>query len=82
MLFPVSTGAVASLLGTHEPRLNDLARRGKLDPLPPVTLGRRLWQREHVLRAAVAQGLSTDRIESIIDILSSTPRGTFPEGAL
>jgi len=54
-----STGCVAQLLGVTEPRLNDLVRRGKVRPAPPVVAGRRLWTPEHVLRAAEVLGQST-----------------------
>lgn len=57
MHFPASTGQVARHLGVPEPRLNDLIRRGKIDPPPPVSSGRRLWSREHLEQAAKVLGL-------------------------
>ncbi|MCB9833041.1 MAG: hypothetical protein H6807_11270 [Planctomycetes bacterium] len=64
MQFLLSTGQVAHDLGIPEPRLNDLIRRGKIDPLPPVVAGRRLWSAEHVEAArralAEAPSQSTD----------------------
>jgi DNA-binding transcriptional MerR regulator len=46
-----STGEAASLLGTSERRLNDLIRRGKIDPAPPVRAGRRVWDKDDLKRA-------------------------------
>lgn len=63
---PASTGEVADLFGITEPRLNDLVRRGKIQPKPPTVAGRRLWQREHVLQAADHLGLLTDDLRSQI----------------
>ena len=51
------------MLGTTEPRLNGLVRRGKIDPAPPVVSGRRLWGREHLLQAARALGVPTDELQ-------------------
>ena len=52
-----SSGQVAAQLGVTEPRLNDLIRRGKIDPVPPVVAGRRLWDQQHVAQAAAALDL-------------------------
>lgn len=60
MRFPASTGHVAETLGTTEPKINDLIRRGKVNPGPPVFAGRRLWNAEHVLQAAEALGILND----------------------
>jgi hypothetical protein len=51
-----STGEVATLLGATEPRLNDLIRRGKIAPAPPISAGRRLWADDDVARARAALG--------------------------
>ena len=64
MEHPISSGAAAALLGVTEPRLNDLIRRGKFPP-PPVQAGRRLWQRDHIVQAAEALGLSLDDIAAL-----------------
>ena len=61
-----STGQVADLLGTIEPRLNDLIRRRKIAPPPEVVCGRRLWRPEHVAQAAQSLGLPTDEIERLL----------------
>ena len=50
------TGQVAELLEVTEPRLNDLIRRQKIEPVPPVVGGRRLWSPDHVEAAARALG--------------------------
>jgi hypothetical protein len=51
------SGQVAHLLHTTEPALNDLIRRRKLDPVPEVVAGRRLWNRDHILQAAKRLGV-------------------------
>lgn len=56
MQFPASTGTVAAYLGCTEPQLNDLIRRGKIQPPPIVASGRRLWLADHVAAAAIALG--------------------------
>ena len=48
----LSTGQVAALLAVPEPKLNDLIRRGKINPAPCVSAGRRVWQPQHVRQAA------------------------------
>jgi hypothetical protein len=60
MLFPTSTGGAARLLRETEPRLNDLIRRGRIRPLPPISAGRRQWDLDHVLQAARALGSDED----------------------
>lgn len=62
MRFPMSTGAVASVLGTTEPKLAEEVRRGRVTPAPQIFAGRRLWQREHVLQAARRLGLLNDEL--------------------
>ena len=54
----LSSGAVASLLGTTEPRLNGLIRRGKIAPLPELIAGRRAWAALHISQAASALGVT------------------------
>lgn len=63
-LFPLPTGAAASLVGTTEPRLAETVRRGHVAPPPPIVAGRRLWSREHLLQAAEALGLLTDALRA------------------
>ena len=58
----LNTGAAAVLLGTTEPKLSEVVRRGRITPPPPILAGRRLWSREHVLQAAAALGLLTDEL--------------------
>ena len=59
---PKTTGRVAQDLGVVEPRLNDLVRRGKINPPPPVVAGRRFWDRSHILQAARHLGLLTEEL--------------------
>lgn len=60
---PISTGQVALLLETTEPRLNDLIRRGKIRPAPSVVFGRRLWDEAQVRAAARALGVSDEHLQ-------------------
>jgi hypothetical protein len=62
MQLPASTGEVAQFLGVPEPRLNDLIRRGRIVPLPPIAAGRRRWEGEHIIAAASAAGLDESLI--------------------
>lgn len=62
---PLFTGEVARLLGTTEPPLSELVRRGKITPAPDVTAGRRQWQVFHIIQAAIALGLG-DQIDDIL----------------
>lgn len=63
MNYPRTTGQAARLLDTSEPRLNDLVRRRRIDPAPPVASGRRLWEREHIEQAAKVLGIhNIDRL--------------------
>lgn len=57
MHLPCSTGEAARLLGTTEPRLAETVRRGKVRPEPRIVAGRRLWDEEHILQAAVSLGV-------------------------
>ena len=63
--FPITTGQVATFLGTTEPRLGELVRRGRVDP-PHITSGRRLWEAHHVLQAARALGVPMERLEGAL----------------
>ncbi len=58
--FPLSTGQAARVLDVPEPRLNDLVRRHKITPPPPVIAGRRQWEADHVAQAARALGVDVD----------------------
>lgn len=62
MKHSLSTGQAARLLGTTEPRLADFVRKGKIQPAPEVTAGRRLWDQSHILQAAEHLGLLTDEL--------------------
>lgn len=62
MKTPLSTGQAAYFLGTTEPRLADLVRKGKIQPLPEITAGRRIWEIAHLLRAGDALGLDPDEL--------------------
>jgi hypothetical protein len=57
-----STGQAAQLLGTTEPRLADMVRKGKIQPAPAVFAGRRLWDSAHILQAAEQLGVPTDEL--------------------
>lgn len=60
--FPLSTGQVAQLVRTTEPKLAEEVRRGRVTPPPVVRAGRRLWQPEQVRQAAARLGLLTDEL--------------------
>lgn len=62
MHFPLLTGEAGRAIGATEPELNDLIRRRKVDPAPPIRSGRRLWHREHLVQAATALGVLTDQL--------------------
>jgi hypothetical protein len=64
MQFPASTGQAARYIGTTEPRLNGLLRRGVISPEPAVSAGRRLWEAHHTLQAAEALGLASDELRA------------------
>lgn len=57
MMIPLSTGQAARVLDSTEPRLNGLIRKGRLDPEPPVSAGRRQWEQRHLLQAAEILGV-------------------------
>lgn len=60
----LTSGEVARALNTSEPRLNSLIRRGRVEPVPPIHSGRRLWDREHILQAAEVLGVVTDELRA------------------
>lgn len=57
LLFPLTTGAAAELLGTTEPKLAETVRRGRVTPPPPIQAGRRLWSPDQIRQAAEALDL-------------------------
>lgn len=63
MKTPLSTGQVAALLATTEPRLNHLIRRRLIQPAPTLVAGRRLWNTDHVREAAEHLGCLTPELE-------------------
>ena len=44
----MSTGQAARAVGIREPQLQDILRRGKIDPPPPILAGRRVWSEDNV----------------------------------
>ena len=66
MQLPRTTGQAARLLDTTEPRLNDLVRRRKIEPAPPVVSGRRLWGPNHLRQAAASLGIHSPDLERLI----------------
>ncbi len=58
-----TTGLTARGLGITEPRLNDLVRRGIINPPPRVVAGRRLWKPCQVRQAAEYLGVLTDELD-------------------
>lgn len=67
MRYPLSTGAVARILETTEPRLAETVRRGGVHPEPRVVAGRRLWEADHIRQAARRLGLLTEDLERKLD---------------
>ncbi len=63
---PLTTGTVAKLLETTEPRVAETVRRGKVVPPPPVIAGRRLWSPNQVRQAAAALGLLTEDLDQLL----------------
>ena len=57
---PFTTGAVARLLESTEPRVAETVRRGRVKPPPVIVAGRRLWSLDQILQAAEALDLLTD----------------------
>ena len=70
---PLTTGAVARLLNTTEPRVAETVRRGRISPEPVIVAGRRLWSYDQVLQAAEALGLLTDSLRA--QLTSEADRG-------
>ncbi|MCC7172996.1 MAG: hypothetical protein IT459_21280 [Planctomycetes bacterium] len=64
MLYPLSTGQAARILGTTEPKLAETVRRGKVAPEPTIVAGRRLWERDQLLQAAEHLGLLTEELRA------------------
>lgn len=62
----LSTGGAARLIGTTDPHLADLVRRGKVTPEPTVFAGRRMWTATHVRQAAEHLGVLTPEVERAI----------------
>jgi hypothetical protein len=60
MHYPISTGDAARLLGSNEPQLAELVRRGRIRPEPEIRAGRRLWNHSHVIQAARWLGVATE----------------------
>ena len=54
---PQTTGAVARLLNTTEPRVAETVRRGRITPEPVIVAGRRLWSADQIRQAAEALSL-------------------------
>lgn len=67
---PTNSGAVAALVQTTEPVLNDQIRRGKIVPPPPVVAGRRQWDLHHILQAA--RQLGRDEAEILAKLTEVT----------
>lgn len=68
-----STGQVAALLAVPEPKLNDLIRRGKINPAPTVVAGRRVWLRQHVAQAA-------DHLGVVVQVSDDNPSASGSVG--
>jgi hypothetical protein len=62
-----STGQAAHLLGTTEPRLADLVRKGRIRPAPAVFAGRRVWDSSHIIQAAEHLCILTDELRLQIE---------------
>jgi len=78
----LSTGQAAHILGTTEPRLADLVRKGKIQPYPPIAAGRRHWDLEHLLQAAKSLGLDADEVRHHLreELCGMAESGTALEG--
>jgi hypothetical protein len=64
--FPCFSGPAAEFLGTHDKRLNDLVRAGKIVPPPTVASGRRLWTADQVRQAAALLGALTPERKKLL----------------
>ncbi len=58
----ITTGRAALIHDTSEPRLNDLVRRRKIDPAPPVVSGRRVWAMEHLIQAGARLAVAPEEV--------------------
>jgi hypothetical protein len=74
MALKLSTGRVAQILDVPEPKLNDLVRREKVNPPPPVESGRRSWSVHHVVQAAAYLGIDVAGVESTLDEIGAAER--------
>lgn len=81
MTISLTTGGTARLLKKNEPQIADLVRRGKIDPEPPIAVGRRQWFAEHVLQAAEALGVLTEDLRARIELEVSSETGTAKRAA-
>lgn len=71
-----STGQVAGILRTTEPRVAETVRRGKVKPPPQIVAGRRLWLPHQVLQAARALHLDQDEVQRRLDREEAPPSKT------
>jgi hypothetical protein len=62
-----SSGEAAALVGSTEPVLNNLVRKGRINPAPKVVAGRRLWEPPQILQAAELLGLLNDDLRCSIE---------------
>jgi hypothetical protein len=67
MIYPISTGQAARILGVTEPFLNRWIRKSRFQQIPEIVTGRRQWRHSHVLRAAEELGLLSDDVEQRIN---------------
>ncbi len=72
MRFPITSGDLARLLQTTEPRLGEAVRRGRVSPPPEVIAGRRHWTRQQALQVAAAIGELTDDIRTTLEDAEET----------
>jgi len=63
-----STGEVAKLCQTTEPKVAHLVRSGRIDPPPLVVAGRRFWTAEQARQAADALGALDAAAHKLIDV--------------
>lgn len=61
----LTTGAVARLLHSTEPRVAETVRRGRINPEPVIMSGRRLWSPDQVRQAADALGLPQPDLQTV-----------------
>ena len=71
---PLTTGAVARLLKSTEPRVAETVRRGRIKPEPTIVAGRRIWSIDQVLQAAEALGVDPDEVRERLDTLGQQQR--------